>query len=248
MFDLHTHTIYSDGVGTPEEMVLAAIQRGLSEIGISDHCYTSFDESYCLQKDKIEAYKAEIAALKQKYKDKILVRGGIEQDIFSDESMDGYEYVIGSVHYLNVKGEPRLLDISADGYVDICKEGFGGDYYALAEKYFETVATIADMVKISIVGHLDLVTKFNEKYHFFDEEHPRFLAAAKKAIDKLLAAGKTFEINTGAISRGYRTVPYPAPRLLSYIREKGGKTIFSSDAHAPETIAYAFDKFEYLVK
>ena len=80
MRDLHTHSYYSDGKASPEEMVLAAIEKGLAEIGISDHSYTFFDESYCVKKDKIAAYKKEIAALKEKYKGKISVLCGVEQD------------------------------------------------------------------------------------------------------------------------------------------------------------------------
>ena len=66
--DFHTHTIYSDGGNTPEEMVLAAIDRGLECIGFSDHSYTFFDESYCMKLEAIPEYIAEIAGLKEKYK------------------------------------------------------------------------------------------------------------------------------------------------------------------------------------
>ena len=35
--DLHTHTLYSDGVLTPEALVTRAIERGLSALSITDH-------------------------------------------------------------------------------------------------------------------------------------------------------------------------------------------------------------------
>ena len=98
--DLHTHTTYSDGKNTPEEMVLAAVCAGLDAIGISDHAYTAIDESYCIKKEKISAYVAEISALKEKYKGKIEVLCGIEQDYFSDEPTDMFDYSIGSGSYL----------------------------------------------------------------------------------------------------------------------------------------------------
>ena len=243
MRDLHTHTTYSDGAASPEEMVRAAIDMGLDEIGISDHSYTFFDESYCIKKDMIESYKREINALKEKYKDDISVLCGVEQDAYSTESTEGYDYVIGSAHYLKIKGEYYPLDMSQLRFYHACRDGFGADYYALAEAYFELVSGFAERDDVSIIGHFDLIAKYNRNQHEFNEEHPRYLTAAKKAIDKLIAAGKTFELNVGAIARRYRTVPYPAPTLLSYIREKGGKLLLASDAHTPRNIAFAFDYY-----
>jgi len=243
MRDLHTHSTYSDGKASPEEMVCAAIAKGLSEIGLSDHSYTFFDESYCMKKERIGEYQAELAALKRKYAGQISVLCGVEQDAYSLESTAGFDYAIGSAHYLKVGEEYYPLDEAEKDFVSLCKKGFNGDYYALAEAYFALMAGFADREDISIVGHFDLITKFNEGGKLFDESNPRYLAAAKAAIDRLLKAGKTFEINTGAMARGYRTVPYPAPALLAYIKERGGKTILSGDAHTPANIAFAFDRF-----
>lgn len=242
--DLHTHTTYSDGRASAEEMVLAAIARGLDEIGISDHSYTDFDESYCIKKEMIPAYIAEIAALKEKYKGKIRILCGIEQDLFSKETTSPYDYAIGSAHYVCAKGEYHPLDVKKERFIKICEDCFGGDYYALAEQYFDSLQAFADREDISIIGHFDLMTKYNEGNCLFDEEDPRFLAAAKRCIDRLAAAGKTFEINTGAIARGYRTTPYPGKLLLDYIKEKGCPLILSSDAHAPENVGFAFEKYK----
>ena len=240
--DLHTHTKYSDGAATAEEMVLSAIELGLDEIGISDHSYTHFDTSYCLRKEAIPAYVAEIATLKARYADVIRVRCGVEQDLFSLESTAPFEYVIGSAHYLRVAGKYYPVDESKEDFVALCRDGFGGDYYALAEQYFAQMARFAQRKDVSIIGHIDLVAKFNDD--LFDEHNPRYLAAAKRCVDALAQAGKIFEINTGAISRGYRTVPYPADAILAYIREKGCGLILSSDAHSPANIAFGFDRFQ----
>lgn len=242
--DLHTHTQYSDGAATTEQMVQSAIAKGLAEIGISDHSYTHFDESYCMRKDAVAPYVAEIAALKQKYAGKIVVRCGIEQDLYSLESTAPYEYAIGSVHYLRVAGEYYPIDKDKASFVELCRVGFGGDYYALAEAYFAQVALFAHRSDIAIIGHLDLIAKFNDG-DLFDERHPRYLAAAKGCVDALVGANKVFEINTGAMSRGYRKEPYPAGALLAYIRQKGGKLVLSSDAHAVDTIAYGFEDFAF---
>ena len=240
--DLHTHTTYSDGKAGAEEMILAAIRAGLDEIGISDHSYTDFDESYCMKKSAIPAYLAEIAALKQKYAGVISVKCGVEQDLFSQESTAPFDYAIGSAHYILSGGAYYPLDKNKAEFVSLCETRFGGDYFALAEEYYDKLAAFADRKDISIIGHFDLITKYNEGNALFDQNHPRYLAAAKKCLDQLAAAGKIFEINTGAIARGYRTTPYPDEPLLAYIRKKGCPLLLSSDAHSPETVAFAFDR------
>ena len=247
MRDLHTHTIYSDGKNAPEEMILAAMEKGLDEIGISDHVYTFFDESYCLQKDKIEAYKRELAALKEKYKGTISVKCGIEYDLFSKEPTEGFDYAIGSLHYLRCDGKYYPLDCKKEDFIALAEGCFGGDYYALAEEYFSLVSDYAMRADIDFIGHFDLIAKYNEGSALFDETHPRYLAAAKMAADKLIKAGKPFEINTGAIARGYRSAPYPAPAIYAYMKERGAAFLLSSDAHSTETIAYDFEKYKSLL-
>ena len=48
------------------------------------------------------------------------------------------------------------------------------------------------------------------------------------------------EINTGAMSRGYRSVPYPALFLLKEWRAMGGKIILTADAHSADAIVYGY--------
>lgn len=238
--DFHTHTIYSDGGNTPEEMVLAAIDRGLECIGFSDHSYTFFDESYCMKLEAIPEYIAEIAGLKEKYKDKIEVLCGIEQDLYSDCSVDCYDYHIVSMHYIYADGEYLPVDESAEKQISMVEGHFGGDWYAAAEAYF---GQLSNAKGADIIGHFDLFCKFNEKGRFFDENNPRYVAAWQKAVDKLLENNDLFEINTGAIARGYKTVPYPSASMVEYISRKGGKFILSSDSHSTETLAFEFEKY-----
>jgi len=114
--DFHVHTRFCDGANTVREMVESAIEKGLSAIGFSAHSYTFFDESYCMKKEQTEQYKAEVLACKEEYRDKIRVLLGIEQDLYSDMPTDGYDYVIGSVHYLKKDGAYYSVDSSAEGF------------------------------------------------------------------------------------------------------------------------------------
>jgi len=100
-----------------------------------------------------------------------------------------------------------------------------------------------EVTKCDIIGHFDLMTKFIEVDPSMDLHHPRYVKAWQQAADALLKTGKPFEVNMGAISRGYRTSPYPSAEIRQYIREHGGKMLLSSDAHQKENIAYRFSDF-----
>jgi histidinol-phosphatase (PHP family) len=106
---------------------------------------------------------------------------------------------------------------------------------------------VVNKTECDIIGHFDLISKFIEKEPLFDVTHPHYVAAWQKAVDELLKHNVPFEINTGAISRGYRTQPYPSEEMREYIREKGGRFVLSSDAHSTDAIAYKFEEYEAMV-
>jgi DNA polymerase (family X) len=99
----HAHTVYTDGSGTVEEMVVAARQRGYRYIGISDHSQSAFYVNG-LKEDRIRAQWAEIDSVQKMYSD-IRIFKGIEADILPDGTMDypddllaQFDFVIASVH------------------------------------------------------------------------------------------------------------------------------------------------------
>ena len=236
------HTAYCDGACTPEDMVLSAIDKGLDTVGICCHSYTFFDESYCIKKADIPRYLAELRYLRTKYYDTIHVLCGVEQDYYSDYPTDEFDYVIGSVHYIKAGEDYIPVDESVEILKEAAQKYFGGDMYALCEKYFETVADVVNQTDCDIIGHFDLISKFIEREPLFDADHPRYVAAWRKAVDELVKYDVPFEINTGAISRGYRTSPYPSREIQDYIREKGGRFVLSSDAHSADAIAFGFNE------
>lgn len=245
-FDLHTHSTFSDGANSPEEMVEAALARGMTCLGISDHSYTSFDLPPCVPKERLEERRRVIAELKEKYRGRIELYCGIEQEFYSDFPAEGYDYVIGSVHYLLLDGGYYHVDNTPEMLREAAERFFGGDMYALCEEYFRTAARVVDRTDCDIIGHFDLISKFNEKEHFFDESDPRYVAAWTAALDQLLPYGRPFEINTGAMSRGWRTSPYPNADMIAYIRARGGKLLLSSDSHSAKTLCYGFESYEDL--
>lgn len=246
--DFHVHTTYCDGKSTPREIAEEAVSLGMTRLGFSGHGYTWFDESYCMSKAGADAYISEIAALKEEYSGRIAILCGVEQDYYSDEPTDRYDYVIGSVHYLRLKGKYVPIDKSREILMCAAREYFGGDIIALAEEYYRTVSDVVRKTHADIIGHFDLITLFNEGEALFDERDPRYIRAWRSATDSLLTYNVPFEINTGAISRGYKSSPYPSYDIVRYLKEKGARLILSSDSHKKDTLCFAFNKYAYLLE
>lgn len=247
-YNYHTHTNFSDGKNTPEEVIEAAIKLGFTSIGISDHAYTDFCTHWVTPRSRMDEYKETLYDLKKKYAGKINVYVGIEQDALAEPVPDGFEYVIGSVHWLKKDGNYLAMDESRPTLENAISEYYGGDADALAEEYFSLVSTYADDPKVAVVGHFDLITKFDEKGEPLFSPTPRYTMAWQSAAKKLIDAGKIFEINTGAISRGHRTTPYPSEEILEFLSKHGAKVIVGSDSHSADTLDCAFPLAEELAK
>lgn len=244
----HTHTCFCDGKNTPEEMVLEAIRLGCKEIGFSGHSHTPFDGSFCMTRENTLAYRSTVRALQEKYKDKIKIYLGIEQDYHSPESTEGYDYIIGSVHYVEKDRVHLSVDESKETQIDIVKQYYDGDFYSFVEDYYELVADVYQKTKCHIIGHFDIITKFNRLGDLFDTRHPRYQAAAQKALDALLECPAILEVNTGAMARGYTTEPYPSQDILSQWLKAGKEIIFSSDCHSKDHTLYGYDIFDTYVQ
>lgn len=246
--DFHVHSNFSDGVSTPEAIVTEAITGGMERLGFSDHSYAPYDLACCIPQADISRYRDTVHAMQKKYAGKIEIFCGIEQDFYSEASTAEYDYVIGSVHYIRLGGRYYGIDSKPETLQEAADKYFGGDIYGVVETYFDTVAQVCEKTGCDVIGHFDLIAKLNERYGLFDESHPRYVAAWRKAADKLLKTGKLFEINTGAISRGYRTQPYPARAIMAYLSAHGAKFILSSDSHDCTTLRYQFDVWEQVAR
>ncbi len=238
--NLHTHTSFCDGADTPREIVLSAIDMGMEAIGFSGHSHTAFDTSFAMSREGEALYREEILGLQKEFAGRIRILLGIEQDLYSDPCGADYAFSIGSVHYVMSRGEYLSVDESAEHFAKIVKEHFGGDPYRFVAAYYENVASLAE-ISPTIIGHFDLVAKFNEGNRFFDESDPRYLRPALDALDVLLSRDVIFEINTGAIARGYRRMAYPSSMLLRRIAQRRGSVTFSSDAHKKEQLLFGFE-------
>ena len=238
-----------DGINDYEDTVLRSIELGLTSIGFSEHSCMPYSPSGGMSAQTTEAYKVEINRLKVKYANTIDVFCGLEFDMYSPDPLVGFDYVIGSVHYLK-KGD---ILVPFDRPLNVVKtaiaEHYDGDSLKFAREYYEQIALLPKYAhQVDIVGHFDLITKNNEIEPIIDVNDKRYKEYAIEAVRSLCKSVGVFEMNTGAISRGYRTAPYPAPFILKEIKRAGGEITISSDCHDNRFLTYYFDECALLAK
>ena len=241
----HTHTTFCDGKNTPEQIVQAAIEKGMDAIGFSGHGYTEFDLRYCMK--DTEGYIREIKRLKEVYGNRIRIFLGVEEDAFWLQNRKDFDYIIGSCHYLLVDGVYHPVD-SSHAHFKRCLDLFSYDAVRLAHAYYAPFCSYICRRKPDIVGHFDLVTKFDELETSLFLENPAYHAVAEQYLRAAAASGCLFEVNTGAISRGYRTAPYPCENLLHILKKNGNGLVLASDSHNADTLDYGFEEARRYLK
>ena len=205
---VHCHSTMCDGKNTLQEMASAACAQGLTTLGFTGHSYTQRDREYCMSPSRTAQYKATIAKLKTEYKGKVDILCGIEWDLLSEDKRTGYDYWIGSAHHLYGKntGKYYEIDFRPQDLHDCIYDDFDGDPLAAVEAYFAEVEKVAAMGP-DILAHIDLIKKLNAAGEFFDEESPRYKAAALKALNAAKEHGCLLEVNTGGVYRYHIILP-----------------------------------------
>ena len=246
---VHCHSTMCDGKNTLQDMASAACAQGLTTLGFTGHSYTQRDREYCMSPSRTAQYKATIAKLKTEYKGKVDILCGIEWDILSEDKRTGYDYWIGSAHHLYGKntGKYYEIDFRPQDLWDCINDDFDADPLAAVEAYFAEVEKVAAL-KPDILAHIDLIKKLNANGEFFDEESPRYKAAALKALQAAKDNDCLLEVNTGGVYRGYRKDFYPGAWLLGEWQKMGGKVIITSDSHDINSLTFGFDEAAAAIK
>lgn len=243
--NFHTHSTFCDGNNTLEEIVLSAIEKGFVSLGFSSHGYTDFDLSYCCQ--NWDEYINQIKQLKEKYKKDIQIYLGVEEDAFYLNDRSKFDYIIGSSHYIKTKNKYFSIDFSFDGFKLLLEE-YEGSLLEMAEQYYSDFCDYISVRKPDIIGHFDLLTKYDELGDPYFSNIPEYNKIAEKYIAEALKSECIFEVNTGAISRGLRTAPYPSENLLYILKKHNAKLILSADSHAADTIDFGFADAKNMLK
>ena len=248
--NLHTHTNFCDGKNTPEEMVRGAIERGFDCLGFSVHSPMKSGAEWTIRPENVPAYLEEIHRLQAKYAGVIEIRNGIELDSdYCGVDRADFEYAIGAVHQLECGGRYYDVDDVPAVLRACCDRGFGGDYLALAARYYEKLSDFICSEDVQIVAHFDLIDKYNANREIFDSDAPEYKAIALRHLERILSAKPdiAFEVNTGAMFRVGNSLPYPAPFLIRALKERGANLIVTSDAHCVEALDFGFDTARKLI-
>ncbi len=246
---MHSHSTYCDGKNTLSEMAKAAYDLGFVSFGFSSHSHLPYKAGYEMKMEKEKSYREEALQIIKEYDGKMEILLGLELDADSVKPDFKYDFLISSVHQLHTENEWYAVDDNKEQFERLIK-AFGGIKNVVENFYSQTV-TAALRENIDIVGHIDLVGKFNENNDYFNPNDEWYLKLVFGAIDAILEKRPdiVFEVNTGAISRGYRITPYPDLPVLKYLGEKGARIMVNSDTHAADTIDYAYDiALDYLKK
>lgn len=245
----HTHSVYCDGNNTIREMIDAACEKGFDVLGFSGHSPMNFNNDWAMDKHKLGKYISDIKTLKEEYKDKIDILLGIELDVdYTDVNMADFDYILGSMHQFRDGEKDFPIDLSVDSLKETVVNHFDGDWYKMCDCYYSRLADFICEIKPDIVGHFDLVTKYNLDYELFDENNAEYKAMALEAVDKILDSKSDiiFEVNTGAMYRVGKAVPYPAPFIMEHLKKKNANITVTSDSHCTDSLDFAFENaYEY---
>lgn len=243
--NFHTHTVYCDGTNTPEQMVEKAIELGFLSLGFSAHSPMKFESEWTISNEKLPLYFEKIELLKEKYKSQIEIYNGIELDSDSiDLSKYNFDYIIASVHQIHKNGKTYSIDFSKEELKRCVENEFGSDFIKMAQQYYDTFSRFIIEVKPDIVGHFDLIEKFNENGELFSNNTSEYKSLIEKTVIKITKSNprQIFEVNTGAMFRCGNKMPYPSSCIMKVLKENGCRIIINSDAHCTDALNYGFDE------
>jgi histidinol-phosphatase (PHP family) len=216
----------------------AAEQRGIRELGVSEHVYRfrqaleiwrhPFWERYAL--DDVDAYCAFV-------REQTDLRLGIEADFVpgaEDRTVNllgsrDFDYVVGSVHFIR------------DGAVDMDDYSVwdsGRSVEEIWRRYFETIGEAARSGIFDVLAHPDLVKVWGGERPLPEGDLRRYY---ELAIDGIAESGIAVEVSTAGLRKRVGEL-YPAPAFLEMCLQAGAPVALSSDAHLPEDVGSGYDR------
>lgn len=226
--DYHTHTIYSrhhHGKGTIEENVKSAVDKGLSQIAITDHGFNQF--VYGVRRSDMPKIKEEIEGVRERYPIEVLL--GVEANLISskgeidivDSDYENLDVLLCGFHKLVTT--PRKRD-----WFFIFKNILSSWFHITTKRQREknTNAYINAMKNYDI----DVITHLNH--------------GCKVDVAKVAKVAK--ETNTYIELNGKRLGMTDKEILTAY--KEGAKFIIGSDAHSPNRVGECHRGLEAMLR
>lgn len=243
--DFHLHSSFSgDSDTTPEQVIEAGIQAGLSALCFTDHYDADYPyDDVCFDLDT-DAYFARLSWLQSIYGERISVGIGVELGLqphlgplyCSFVEHYPFDFIIGSTHLVE-----RM-----DPYYSSFWDGMSADEGI--RKYLEiTLENIRVFDNFDVYGHLDYIIRYVpdevRKFSYGD-----YADLVDEILRLLITKGKGIEVNTGGYKAGLG-VPNPCPDILRRYRELGGEILtIGSDAHMAEFVGSYMDEAQDVLR
>lgn len=222
--------------GWPGEYAEVAVERGLEEIGFSDHnpMAEPFDD-WRMAIGDLPRYLEEVESARAAFADRLTIRLGLECDFL--EGREGWiedlaakadwDYLIGSVHYIN---DEWAIDDPDPKWND----RWQGHIEEVWEIYWEKYRRCAASGLFDFLAHPDLVKKFG---HRPDGDLRRYY---QPTVEVIAEAGVAIEISTAGLRKDCAEL-YPADGFLDLAAQAGVPIVISSDAHRPNEVGVDFE-------
>lgn len=239
--DYHTHTRRcGHAIGTLDDYVRAAVDRGIAEIGLSDHLWlyheprSRRDPRWAMPEEEFDAHHAEMIAARERWRGQANVRVAVEADYIEGrehelEAILGryeFDYVLGGVHFIDdwmIDDEDQKARYRERPVADVYRE------------YYRRVRSAVRTGLFDLIAHLDLPKKFG------DVPESDIGEAVEETLDAIRETAVAVEISSAGLRKPAGEI-YPSAAILRAMCRRDIPIALCSDAHDPAHVGFAYDR------
>jgi histidinol-phosphatase (PHP family) len=249
-WNLHAHTVTSDGKITAEEIVRRASAEGLEGLAITDHfpypCYPiAWDEvDWASSRVALEKQRKDLEGLSGRYPGLTVLAGAEVEFVDGLDLLAKWlrgldlDFVLGGVHLL----DRWALDWSEEDFLR--GRGIFGSLQGAFARYFQAVGELADSGLVDSIAHLDVVKKYNAGERHFSEGSEWYRELVRNGLHAIATANVAMEVSTAGLRRPVGAI-YPSEWILREARDLGIQVTVGTDYHlSGESVAADLDRAE----